>query len=211
MKIFILVLVVLCFAKDCIANVINFKFYQDHISLQAKNVTLNSVLTMLQTSTGINFMFDNSIAQDTISIQLDNMETDKGINRILRGYNTFFEYSQNGDIESVHVRAAHSQVTATGPSRYSQSETTKTTEQTALTLTEMMENDSYNKINILKNEKSLVQETIATNELVFIEENTPEMIVNQTTYTIPPGSTEPDSVQPEMEVTEFTGVAPGQP
>jgi type II secretory pathway component GspD/PulD (secretin) len=180
-----------------------------NISLQAKDANLLSLLAQIHDRTGIKFVIEKPINKDAIFIDLQRVDINKAINRLLKHYNKTFEYDESGKIKVVYIKPENTQVKLVQQSVFPQAEVVKLSTPQPSNKYVATEEVNLDNSNLLE-ETSPKQAALTSNNTAYIDEDVLEMFVDNSTQVEPPGTIAPNTAHVEMEVSEFTGTAPGK-
>ncbi|SHH77297.1 hypothetical protein [Desulfofustis glycolicus] len=189
-------------------SIIQEDYSNGNISLQANGAKIPSLLAQIHARTGIKFVIDKAINEDAIFIDLQRVDINKAIDRLLKNYNKVFEYDESGKIKVVYIKPESSQVKLVQQSVFPQTEIAKTLAPLSSNQPVAMGEVNLDNSNDLE-ETPPGQAAITSNNTAYIDEGELEMFVDNSTQLEPPGTIDPNVAHVEMEVSEFTGTAPG--
>lgn len=73
------------------------------ISISAKSISLEKILTELHHKTGIIFIVDDQVNDEKISLKLEKQTLDKVLTRLLKSYGQIFTYGSDGSINRIEI------------------------------------------------------------------------------------------------------------
>lgn len=79
------------------------QFENNRLSAHLEDADINTTLDRIEILTGIKILADENMIGERISIELNEVNLEKALNRVLRRYNKSYEYDKLGEIKTIFV------------------------------------------------------------------------------------------------------------